>query len=628
MAIEDITDPDAVLRALAEFDQLGHEALRHKYEFGKAVRWYLEHNGRLYDTKAVLGVAHKYQFGDALGPRNFYGGAPTNNVLKRLGFTVVNTDEMAPLASGATGFWIFAARPDRYRLLDSVRELDEDEWRTAGSDVRAGDRVAVWQYRGGGKLRGVVALGQILTNPRETTASDESHPFWIAGADPLPDTAMRARVRYALRPDPPLWLEEAPPDSVLHRLSVVKAQGGTVFRVREEDWMELVELAGGWPDATSSEAAAEAEIEQLIRPARGQGFGLSVDDRLAVEHRAMDVVRNHFVAEGWTVKDVYRWKSYDLEATRGSSEVRHLEVKGTTGGADSVFLTKNEVAWTRAHPAESALAVVHGISLDREEVPASAVGGTLRLIYPWDILEAALIPLAYRYAIPPRSGESVGRADGAHQPSADADRRSSQRVRPKRQPDTKDLDDAKRQLQEAGLAFPPVPSKFVRRFRSIGPWHWGSRAVNPLSMYMFAHFASKDERVTVPRDYVALCHFGHGVNSYALTYHLVYRPIALIFQIGWGGVYMDSAETAALFDQQCKLSAGLVELADRVRALRGAGTDVGLLEISDLREVSGFAVIDGSGLRHGRRARAAHESFDESVRIVYDKASDWLTDQL
>jgi hypothetical protein len=143
MAIEDITDPDAVLRALAEFDQLGHEALRHKYGFGKAVRWYLEHNGRLYDTKAVLGVAHKYQFGDALGPRNFYGGAPTNNVLKRLGFTVVNTDEMAPLASGATGFWIFAARPDRYRLLDSVRELDEDEWRTAGSDVRAGDRVAV-----------------------------------------------------------------------------------------------------------------------------------------------------------------------------------------------------------------------------------------------------------------------------------------------------------------------------------------------------------------------------------------------------------------------------------------------------------------------------------------------------
>ena len=59
MAIEDITDPDAVLRALAEFDQLGHEALRHKYGFGKAVRWYLEHNGRLYDTKAVLGVAHK-----------------------------------------------------------------------------------------------------------------------------------------------------------------------------------------------------------------------------------------------------------------------------------------------------------------------------------------------------------------------------------------------------------------------------------------------------------------------------------------------------------------------------------------------------------------------------------------
>ena len=400
MGIEDVTDPGAVLQALAEFDQVGHEAFRHQYGFGKAVRWYVEHDGRFYDTKAVLGVAHKYQFGEALGPRNFYGGTPTNSVLKKLGFTVVNTDESAPLPPGSTGFWIFAARPDRYRLLDSVHELDEDRWRTAGSDVRAGDKVAVWQYRSGGKVRGVVALAEVLTGPMETTEPDEHHAYWVPGANPLAATATRVRVRYVVRPDPPLWLEDAPPDSVLHRLSVVKAQGGTVFRVSEPDWADLVRLAGGWPDEESTASAAEAGIEHVIRPSRGQGFGLSAADRLAVEHRAMDVVRTHFVDDGWSVKDVYKWKSYDLEASRESGVERHIEVKGTTGGPESVFLTKNEVRWARSHPTQSVLAVVHGIALDREETPASAVGGSLHLVHPWEITDAALTAIAYRYLVP------------------------------------------------------------------------------------------------------------------------------------------------------------------------------------------------------------------------------------
>jgi hypothetical protein len=400
MAIEDIIDPEAVLSALAEFDQMGHEAFRHRYGFGKATRWYVEHEGRLYDTKAVLGVAHKYQFGEALGPRNFYGGTPTNNVLKKLGFTVVNTDEIAPLPPGATGFWILAARPDRYRLLDSVRELDEDRWRTHESDVRAGNRVAIWQYLSGGKHRGVVALGEVLTDPAETTEPDEDHPYWIGGAEPLATAAKRVTVRYLIRPDPPLWLEDAPGGSVLHRLSVVNAHGGTVFRVSEQDWSELVELAGGWPDQESTTTSTETGIERIIRPGRGQGIGLSVADRLAVEYRAMDVVDDHFVSQGWRVKRVFKWKSYDLEASSESGEERHIEVKGTTGGVESVFLTYNEVEWARAHPEQSVLAVVHGIHLDREESPVSAVGGALHLIHPWEIEDAALKPIAYRYSVP------------------------------------------------------------------------------------------------------------------------------------------------------------------------------------------------------------------------------------
>jgi hypothetical protein len=83
---------------------------------------------------------------------------------------------------------------------------------------------------------------------------------------------------------------------------------------------------------------------------------------------------------GWSVQDVYKWKSYDLAASRESGEERQIEVKGTTGGPESVLLTTNEVAWARSHPTQSVLAVVHGIAVDREESPVSAVGGTLHLI--------------------------------------------------------------------------------------------------------------------------------------------------------------------------------------------------------------------------------------------------------
>jgi Domain of unknown function (DUF3883) len=114
----------------------------------------------------------------------------------------------------------------------------------------------------------------------------------------------------------------------------------------------------------------------------------------------MDVVRTHVGDMGWSVQDVYKWKSYDLEASRESGDERHIEVKGTTGGPESVFLTKNEVAWARSHPTQSVLAVVHRIAVDREESPVSAVGGTLHLIHPWEITDAALTAIAYRYMVP------------------------------------------------------------------------------------------------------------------------------------------------------------------------------------------------------------------------------------
>ena len=51
---------DGVLTAIEEFDRLGRAAFLDKYGFGEARSYYLVHEGKQYDSKAIVGVAHGY----------------------------------------------------------------------------------------------------------------------------------------------------------------------------------------------------------------------------------------------------------------------------------------------------------------------------------------------------------------------------------------------------------------------------------------------------------------------------------------------------------------------------------------------------------------------------------------
>jgi len=95
MALADLTSPSAVLEAVAEFDALGRERFLRKYGFGRARSYFLVHDGRAYDSKAIAGAAHGYEHPD-LGPmtrRDFSGGDATVRArLEALGFKVVVTE--------------------------------------------------------------------------------------------------------------------------------------------------------------------------------------------------------------------------------------------------------------------------------------------------------------------------------------------------------------------------------------------------------------------------------------------------------------------------------------------------------------------------------------------------------
>lgn len=90
MGISDISSRSAIFQAIDEFNQLGGEAFFDKYGFGPAREYFLEINKCLYPSKAIIGVAHKFQFPNKgqLQSHEFNGGKPVKKKLEKLGFTV------------------------------------------------------------------------------------------------------------------------------------------------------------------------------------------------------------------------------------------------------------------------------------------------------------------------------------------------------------------------------------------------------------------------------------------------------------------------------------------------------------------------------------------------------------
>lgn len=79
----------AVLKALAEFDDLGRSEFLRRRGFAEARNFRLVHQGRFYDSKAIVGVAHGYATGRFVDNSEFSGGLATVAVcLRDLGFVV------------------------------------------------------------------------------------------------------------------------------------------------------------------------------------------------------------------------------------------------------------------------------------------------------------------------------------------------------------------------------------------------------------------------------------------------------------------------------------------------------------------------------------------------------------
>lgn len=145
MSLADITDPQAVLAAVAEYDQLGQSVFLKKYGFGLAKSYFLVLNGRRYDSKAIVGAAHGFQYPNRgpLSAGDFSGETDTvKRKLEALGFDLLVTEpERVPVPMDA----LLVEQEMQYRLQLWQKLLDKGGPRNIAPQVIRDLRIHIAQ---------------------------------------------------------------------------------------------------------------------------------------------------------------------------------------------------------------------------------------------------------------------------------------------------------------------------------------------------------------------------------------------------------------------------------------------------------------------------------------------------
>ncbi|WP_050369732.1 HNH endonuclease [Streptomyces acidiscabies] len=131
---------DDVLRTLREYDELGGPAFLERYGFKAARKYFVLHEGKEYDSKAVAAVAHRYRHGRPLTAKELSGGiGHAVDWLRREGFLVG--------AAGGAGW-------TRDELILACDAVVRNGWRgLAEADPRVGELSGLLQFLSAMPLR-------------------------------------------------------------------------------------------------------------------------------------------------------------------------------------------------------------------------------------------------------------------------------------------------------------------------------------------------------------------------------------------------------------------------------------------------------------------------------------------
>jgi hypothetical protein len=326
MALNELSDPEAVRRAMAEFDLLGRAAFLQRYGFGKSRDYLLSEAGRLYDSKAIVGAAFGYQFPDRgpLKSADFNGGENTvQRKLEELGFTVERIGEAWSRleVERAVGDYLdmlsLEARGTPYNKSARNEDLRQHLNRRTKSSVE-------------------------LKHQNISAVLDELGLPFIQGYKP------RANVQALLR--------EVVVQSVRARhadLAQVMDDYQTVHRPTGPDYRAvLVDPPPPVPPRLTSPAHARVprKFDHAERDDRNRALGREGESwTLGYERFRLGENRRHDLASriDWVADSLGDGAGYDIASFDEDGADRYIEVKTTNGGVATPFVvTSNELAFS------------------------------------------------------------------------------------------------------------------------------------------------------------------------------------------------------------------------------------------------------------------------------------------
>ena len=439
-----------MLDAIAEFNRLGRDQFLKKYGFGHARSYLLVHDGQEYDSKAIVGAAHGYARPNwrPLKADQFYGGVPVKRLLERLGFRIIRQEtkqghdkmiktirrilELQPhYSSNNTPEMQERGRLIRNKLVAEIRALSRppsDALGSFGSDfhVKASDGMGrktelPWvrfcsKHMSPRPTEGFYCVLHFSTDGSAVhiTLGCNSSQFQNGSFVQLPNSELDKRTAWArsvieeaagsLTPfiDPPDFGARLPLPKSFERATAMSKRIAIDdldsvdikhLLVRAAEFLNLVHGAESEGRTLSPADLDEIDIAQNIRPLfrqRGQGIGLSGDDRKRVERHAMALVEERLKDRGYVVNDTSADHPYDFEARKGK-KILIVEVKGTTSdNPEAILMTRNEVAIHREKKGKTALFIVSSIRLVDQNGHRSCDWGQHRTVYRVGTLKSGI----------------------------------------------------------------------------------------------------------------------------------------------------------------------------------------------------------------------------------------------
>jgi hypothetical protein len=197
-------------------------------------------------------------------------------------------------------------------------------------------------------------------------------------------------------------------------------QSNETLGILREALLQMLELDDGssrsiaallrmqYSDLTQPEVPANAITGHPRRRGQGQGFQTSKEIRAAVERQAMTMAIEALEDEGWEIRDVSAWESFDLLCIREQAHA-YAEVKGTIGAGERIILTRAEVEFARAHRSAMMLVVVSDIELRRDDTgQVIACKGVPEIYRSWAPEPSQLEPIAYFCQLNSGSQDDIG----------------------------------------------------------------------------------------------------------------------------------------------------------------------------------------------------------------------------